>query len=125
MNVSHRPLYCLTRIENDKNEPQWVTGGADHSLHLITRQQVRKTMYEKQFGHQDWVTSCAWFKRYIIGGGMDSLLSVWDRMGQGKRGIRLNGPITSIQAANELVVGCYDGTITFYDCPPNLVQTKQ
>lgn len=112
MNISHRPLFTLSKTPIDN---QWVCGGADHSLHLFTPTKVVQSLYESAFGHSDWVTCSAYFDG-ILGGGMDGMLSYWELKGRykGARMIKMGGPVSVIQADKQVYVGCYDGSVSLF-----------
>jgi len=59
-----------------------VTASADHGLriyNLRTGKQVRQ-LFNKRFGHTDWVTTCAYCTDgRVVSGSMDKQLCLWDR----------------------------------------------
>lgn len=73
------PILCL-EVQNDLV----VTGSTDHGLRvysLSTGKQI-KELFNKSFGHTEWVTCCTFLPDgRIVSGGMDSTLCVWDKTG--------------------------------------------
>lgn len=65
-------------VQND----QVVTASSDHGLRIYnvnTGAAVRQ-LYNKNFGHKEWVTACAWLRDgRVWSGAMDSMLCLWDR----------------------------------------------
>jgi WD40 repeat protein len=61
---------------------QVLTASADHGLrvyNLRTGKQSRQ-LYNKRYGHTDWVTSCAYLSDgRVLSGSMDKRLCLWDR----------------------------------------------
>lgn len=130
-NISHRSLYCLQAAGQ-----QWVCGGADHSLHIFGFKENKfkyiQTLYEKSFGHGDWVTSVNTYSNLILGGSMDGQLSFWKLNPSGKlyighKMINLSSTVSHIQCSvkyKSIFVSNYNGSITSIDAT-NLSINKQ
>lgn len=59
-----------------------MTGAADHSLRVwdLAKGSHVRHLYNKNFGHKEWVTCCSFLQdQRIISGGMDGMLCLWDR----------------------------------------------
>ena len=72
-----------------------VTGSSDHGLRVynmylvlcvfnktFTREtgEFRRELFNKKYGHHEWVTTCCHLKDgRLISGGMDSLICLWDK----------------------------------------------
>ena len=58
-----------------------VTSSADHGLRVYSLKNGKclRNLYNKKFGHTDWVTSCAFLQDgRVLSAGMDNLLCLWD-----------------------------------------------
>jgi WD40 repeat protein len=76
-----RPVYCVA-IHHDSGAI--VNGSADHTLHVFDGKTGRyqRELYGKNYGHTEWVTSCAYLSDgRIISGGMDSRVCIWNKTG--------------------------------------------
>jgi WD40 repeat protein len=114
-NISHLPLYSLKKV----NEHAWITGGADHSIHLFNLKNNIKvqSLYEKKFGHSDWITCSSFDDKRIIGGAMDGQISIWKfdisiSKFIGERMIDIGSPVSDIQSKGAMYVSSYDGNIS-------------
>jgi WD40 repeat protein len=73
--ASDRNILCM-----DVRGSLAVVGCADHGLKVvdITNCREKRNLYNKKFGHTEWVTSCAFTDSgKILSGGMDSKLCLW------------------------------------------------
>ena len=77
MDASDSNLLCLDVLGNTA-----VVGSADHALTVWDTVKGRKTrtLYNKKFGHSEWVTTCAFLRDgRVLSGGMDSKLCLWHK----------------------------------------------
>ena len=59
----------------DINKDTIVTGSADHGLRVYNAGdgKYRRELFSKQYGHKEWVTSCAFTRDgRIVSAGMDN-----------------------------------------------------
>ena len=73
------PILCM-----DNNNDIVVTGSSDHGLRVYNLSDGKQTkeLFNKKYGHHEWVTSCQILQsRRIVSGGMDSLICVWEPTG--------------------------------------------
>ena len=73
------PILCM-----DNNNEIVVTGSSDHGLRVYNLSDGKQTkeLFNKKYGHHEWVTSCQILQsRRIVSGGMDSLICVWEPTG--------------------------------------------
>lgn len=94
-----------------------VTASADHGLRIYnhrTGKQVRQ-LYNKRYGHTDWVTTCAYTPDgRVVSGSMDKQLCLWD-----KNAVRCsplvghNGSISKVKVdnSNVAVSAAYDSSL--------------
>ncbi|EPY22958.1 hypothetical protein STCU_08001 [Strigomonas culicis] len=84
--------------------PLCVVGGADHGLKVfdLYRLQTVKTLYNKQYGHTEWVTAVKFLgDGRIVSGGMDSKICLWESaIAAGGRGRAAAGPSLSYVSGN-------------------------
>ena len=72
-------LLCM-----DNNNEIVFTGSSDHGLRVYNLSDGKQTkeLFNKKYGHHEWVTSCQILQsRRIVSGGMDSLICVWEPTG--------------------------------------------
>ena len=65
-----RGVFCVDIYKNSV-----TTGSADHGLRTydLKTGQLRRELYNKRYGHKEWVTSCAYLNDgRLISAGMDS-----------------------------------------------------
>lgn len=65
-------------VQND----QVVTASSDHGLRVynIKSGSHIRQLYNKSYGHHEWVTCCSFLRDgRILSGGMDGLLCLWDK----------------------------------------------
>jgi WD40 repeat protein len=114
--ASSRNLLCM-----DVQGPLAVVGSADHGLtvfNIETGRQVR-TLFSKQFGHTEWVTSCAFLPDgRIVSGGMDSKLCLWQK--GAARCTDLLGHTGSVSQvlvsdSGSMISSSYDRTLRIWD----------
>ena len=58
-----------------------ATGSSDHGIRVfdIKKNVFIKELYNKKYGHKEWVTSVSFLKDgRLLSSGMDSLLCLWD-----------------------------------------------
>lgn len=70
-----RGVFCL-----DISSDTIVTGSADHGLRVfdLNTGKYRRELFSKQYGHREWVTSCAFAADgRIVSAGMDNQICVW------------------------------------------------
>lgn len=105
---------------------QCVVGSADHGLRVFETSTMKelKNLYNKDYGHTEWVTSCKYLPSgQILSGGMDSKLCLWNRIpcaGPAKCQ-NLLGHTASISQVevneNSIAVSAsYDRTLRIWDC---------
>ena len=73
------PILCM-----DNNNDIVVTGSTDHGLRVYNLSDGKQTkeLFNKKFGHHEWVTTCQILNsRRIVSGGMDSLICLWEPSG--------------------------------------------
>jgi WD40 repeat protein len=88
MDASNTNLLCMDVLGD-----LVVAGGADHGLSVwnVRKGKKERTLFSKQCGHTEWVTSCAFTRTgRVLSGGMDSALWLWGRTGL--HGDRLTHP---------------------------------
>jgi WD40 repeat protein len=64
----------------DINQDSIVTGSADHGLRIynVRDGKYRRELHAKQYGHAEWVSTCAFTSDgRIVSGGMDNKICVW------------------------------------------------
>jgi len=74
-------LQILT-LDMDARGESIVCGSADHGLHVYNMKSGKRTrvLYNKRFGHTDWVTTCAILNDgRIVSGSMDKRLCLWEK----------------------------------------------
>ena len=109
------PILCM----DTKNEII-VTGSTDHGLRLYnlsTGKQLRE-LYNKQYGHTEWVTCVSILNDMrIISGGMDSNICVWEAKGVKCRFIKEHtGSISKVISDDSIfMTSSYDTTIRIFD----------
>ena len=113
--ASDRNILCM-----DVRGPLAVVGCADHGLKVvdITNCREKRNLFNKKFGHTEWVTSCAFTDSgKILSGGMDSKLCLWhesalrcdDLLGH-------TGSVSQVDVCGPLgVSSAYDRTIRIWD----------
>lgn len=100
---------------------QGVTASADHSLRIwdLGKGTHVRQLFNKNFGHKDWVTCCAYLQDgRILSGGMDSMICLWD-----KRAVRCDnlaqhaGSVSCLQVNRDdvAVSGSYDKSLIVWD----------
>lgn len=77
------PAHGRSVLALDFNETgeQVCSASADHGLRVYNIRTGRQTrnLYNKRFGHTDWVTTCAFLRDgRIVSGSMDKRLCLWD-----------------------------------------------
>lgn len=98
-----------------------VTASADHSLRVwdLSKSSQSRYLFNKNFGHKDWVTCCSFLQdSRILSGGMDGLLCLWDR-----RAVRCDNlsdhssSISHLQvdSRNIAISSSYDKTMIVWD----------
>jgi WD40 repeat protein len=68
----------------DSNSISIVQGSIDHGLRVyaISNGKQTRSLYTKQYGHTEWVTSCALLNDgRVVSTGMDNNICVWDAKG--------------------------------------------
>ena len=73
------PILCM-----DNNNEIVVTGSSDHGLRVYNLSDGKQTkqLYNKKYGHHEWVTTCQILgSKKIVSGGMDSLICLWESSG--------------------------------------------
>lgn len=73
------PILCM-----DHNTDIVVTGSTDHGLRVYNLSDGKQTkeLFNKKFGHHEWVTTCQVLdSKRIVSGGMDSLVCLWEPTG--------------------------------------------
>ena len=110
------PILCLS-YQNDLA----VTGSTDHGLRvysLTTGKQV-KELYNKNYGHTEWVTCVSFLNDgRIVSGGMDSNICIWDAKGvRCKMIAEHTGSISKILVDDMgiLLSSSYDTTVRIFD----------
>lgn len=115
-NASDRNLLCM-----DVLGKCCVVGSADHGLKVfdVTTGREKRNLYNKKFGHTEWVTACKYLDDgRIISGAMDSKLCLWhasalrceDLLGH-------TGSISQVETHGNIAVSsAYDRTIKVWDC---------
>lgn len=98
-----------------------MTGSADHGLHVYNTRSGKRTrnLYNKRFGHTDWVTTCAILNDgRVLSGSMDKRLCLWDRGAiQCKDLIGHNGSISKVKvdARNVAISSAYDSSLLVWN----------
>ena len=79
IDLCDRPIICGST--NSTNEV--VIGSSDHALYSINVMDAKRkhvTMYNKKYGHTDWVTGCCHLPDgRVVSCAMDSKICVWNR----------------------------------------------
>lgn len=114
--ASDRNLLCMDVLGD-----LCVVGSADHGLKVfdVKNGKEKRNLYNKKFGHTEWVTSCGFLSDgRIISGGMDSKLCLWhqsalrcdDLLGH-------TGSISQVEVnAHQLAISSsYDRSIKLWD----------
>jgi WD40 repeat protein len=68
-------VFCL-----DISADSVATGSADHGLRIfdLNTGKYRRELFSKQYGHKEWVATCAYTKDgRLVSGGMDNQICVW------------------------------------------------
>lgn len=110
------PILCM-----DYNSDIVVTGSTDHGLRVynLSNGEQTKQLYNKKFGHTEWVTTCAILpSKRIVSGGMDSNICLWDASGVKCSYITEHtGSISKIVADNTGVFlsSSYDSSIRIFN----------
>lgn len=66
------------------NSNSVVQGSVDHGLRVysITNGKQTRSLYTKQYGHTEWVTSCVILEDgRVVSTGMDSNICIWESKG--------------------------------------------
>ena len=98
-----------------------VTASADHSLRVwdLSKGSHQRHLYNKNFGHKDWVTCCKFLRDgRILSGSMDSMLCLWDR-----RAVRCDnlsqhtGSVSAVEVDdNDVAISAsYDKSLIIWD----------
>ena len=72
----------ILALDINQDATRVVTASADHGLRLYDLQSGEQVceLFGKDYGHHDWVSSCAFLADgRILSGGNDSLLCLWER----------------------------------------------
>ena len=81
-----------------------VTASSDHGLRVYNLKTGKKQreLYNKRFGHTDWVTTCAYVSDgRILSGSMDKRLCLWDRSAVRSNDLMgHNGSISKVKVDN-------------------------
>lgn len=113
--ASDRNILCM-----DLRGPLAVVGCADHGLKVvdITNCREKRNLYNKKFGHTEWVTSCVFTDAgKILSGGMDSKICLWhesalrcdDLLGH-------TGSVSQVDAFGTVALSAgYDRTLRVWD----------
>jgi len=75
------PQHDRTILSLDILGDKCVTSSADHALRVYSLKSGKclRNLYNKKFGHTDWVTSCKFLQDgRVLSAGMDNLLCLWD-----------------------------------------------
>ena len=75
------PQHDRTILSVDIKADKCVTSSADHGLRVYSLKTGKclRNLYNKKFGHTDWVTSCKFLEdQRILSAGMDNKLCLWD-----------------------------------------------
>ncbi len=71
-----RGILCMSMHTN-----LLATGSSDHGIRVYDLKQKKfvKELFNKQYGHHEWVTSLSYLKDgRLVSAGMDSLICLWD-----------------------------------------------
>ena len=110
------PILCM-----DNTTDIVVTGSTDHGLRVynLSNGKQTKELYNKRYGHTEWVTTCQILpNKKIVSGGMDSNICVWDATGVKCSYIKDHtGSISKIVSDNTGVyLSCsYDSSVRIYN----------
>ena len=111
------PILCM-----DNNNDIVVTGSTDHGLRVYNLSDGKQTkeLFNKKYGHHEWVTTCQVLQsRRIVSGGMDSLICVWEPSGvKCKTYTAHSGSISKIVADKQSGVflsASYDSSIRIWN----------
>eukprot|EP00759_Apiculatamorpha_spiralis_P015880 PhF_6_TR22367/c0_g1_i1/m.31708/K10260/FBXW7, SEL10; F-box and WD-40 domain protein 7 len=116
MDASDRNLMCM-----DVQNFDCVVGSADHGLKVFNMRngQLKRTLYNKKYGHTEWVTSCKFLSDgKIVSGGMDSKLCLWDaRVLKCQDLTQHTASISALDVnGNDLILSAsYDRTLILWD----------
>jgi WD40 repeat protein len=75
------PQHDRTILSVDIKGDKAVTSSADHGLRVYSLKTGKclRNLYNKKYGHTDWVTSCKFLEdQRILSAGMDNKLCLWD-----------------------------------------------
>lgn len=98
-----------------------MTGSADHGLHVYNLKTGKRTrvLFNKRFGHTDWVTSCGiLLDGRIISGSMDKRLCLWDKSAVScKDLIGHNGSVSKVKVdeRNVAISSAYDSALIVWN----------
>lgn len=107
-------------MDIDKLGETIVTGSADHGLHVYNTKTGKRTrnLFNKRYGHTDWVTTCAILQDgRILSGSMDKRLCLWDRSQlQCKDLVGHNGSISKVKvdSRNVAISAAYDAALLIW-----------
>lgn len=110
------PILCM-----DNNKDIVVTGSTDHGLRVynLSNGQQTKELYNKKYGHTEWVTSVQILpNKKIVSGGMDSNICLWDASGVRCQYIKdFTGSVSKIVAdeSGVYLASSYDSSVRIYD----------
>jgi len=72
----------ILTLDMDARGESIVCGSADHGLNVYNMKSGKRTrvLFNKRFGHTDWVTTCAILNDgRIVSGSMDKRLCLWEK----------------------------------------------
>ena len=98
-----------------------MTASADHGLHIYNTRTGKRTknLYNKRYGHTDWVTTCAFLQDgRILSGSMDKRLCLWDKgVVQCKDLVGHNGSISKVKVdhRNVAISSGYDSSLLVWN----------
>ena len=111
------PILCM-----DNNLEVVVTGSSDHGLRVYNLSDGKQTkeLFNKKFGHHEWVTTVQILgSRRIVSGGMDSLICLWESSGVRCKNLTAHtGSISKIVADKNTGVflsSSYDSSIRIWN----------
>lgn len=115
---SDRPTVCMSVRGREA-----VIGSTDHALYTfdIDTGRQKRTLYNKRYGHKEWVTCCDYLKSdgRIVSGGMDSKLCLWDASGVRCKDLMGHTQSVSCVLASDngeaILSGAYDKTVRVWD----------
>lgn len=104
-----------------------VTASADHGLRLYnveSGEQIRQ-LFNQEYGHHDWVTTCAFLEDgRILSGGNDTRLCLWDA--EEAKCVELtghNGNISKVQVEGEVALTAgYDAQLLLWNLSEGLTE---